>query len=311
MAAEKNFTEIRYFVKNATTTTAFAQTFVGSADGLAPAYPMDDLDFDTRFTDIINNYEIKGPIALANTCTLTDEDATVTATSGTPFTTMDAKAGDYLLYDDGAGFENLKVLGVIATPTTGATNTVELANPAIIDTNGPYTVYYIKKGSASVGFKANSPFYILVKSSTFGSSLRDGVLWLSTPGTHSSEALASADPSLGWGGGPGIPVNINTDGYFNFFAISEPNAADIPAIPIVETDIPCTIKRVSFYYNAGSNFVNTDNYPYWVAYEINPYGDSSSSLTKKTTFKVQLSEDLPAGQLSLTGAYTWISSGAL
>ena len=312
MAAEKNFTEIRYFVKNSTTTAAFAQTFVGSTSGEGEAYPWDDLDSDSSFTSIINNYEMKFPTILLDgvtpvNCTLTDGSKIVTALDGTPFNTVNAQKGDYLLYDDGDGIDNLKVLGVIETKIAG--DEVELAKNAVIDTNDDYPVYILKKGGASVGFKANSSFYLLVRSSSFTEGLRDGVIWLSAPGTHANPTSATAEPSLGWGGGTNVPVNVNPE-YFNFYEISVSNAADEPLIPIVETDIPCSIKRISGYTNGG-NFANTDQYPYWVAYEVNPFANSSVSLDKKTTFKVQFSEDLPAGQLGLTSAYTWIQQGAL
>jgi len=305
MAEIKNFTEIRYFVKNSTTTAAFAQTFIGSSTGEGAAYPWDNLDTDTRFTNIINNYEMKFPTLLTGNCTLTDESDTVTAVSpATPF--LNAAVGDYLLYDDGSGIDNLKVLGVIETKTSSSV--VVLAKPAVVTTDD-YPVYILKKGGASVGFKANSSFYLLVRTSSFG-ALRDGVIWLSAPGTHGTPDLATAEPSLGWGGSTGVPVNVNPE-YFNFYEISVSNAADEPLIPIVETDIPCSIKRISGYANSG-NFDNTDQYPYWVAYEVNPFADSSVSLDKKTTFKVQFSEDLPAGQLGDNSTvYTWIQQGAL
>jgi len=306
MSAEKNFTEIRYFVKNSTTTAAFAQTFIGSSTGEGAAYPWDNLDGDSRFTSIISNYEMKFPIELAQTCTLTSGSKTVTATSSTPFATASAAIGDYLLYDDGSGIDNLKVAGVIETVSSGS---VVYLNKNAIVTTGPYPIFLLKKGGASVGFKANSSFYLLVRSSSFVSPLRDGVIWLSAPGTHANPTAATAEPSLGWGGGTGVPVNVNPE-YFNFYEISVPNAADEPLIPIVETDIPCSIKRISGYANSG-NFIDEDQYPYWVAYEVNPFGNSSFSLDKKTTFKIQFSEDLPAGQLGLTSAYTWIQQGAL
>lgn len=306
MAAIKNFTDIRYFVKNSITTDAFARTFVGSSTGTGTAYPYSVLNDTPGFTSISDNYEIKFPTLLPTNCTLTNGNATVTAVSGNPF--LNALVGDYLLYDN-AGVDNLKVLGVIATKTSNAE--VVLAKNAVV-TTGTYPVYLLKKGGASVGFKSNSSFYMLVKSSTFAVGGRDGVLWLDVPNTHSTPAAATAAISLGWGGGPNVPANINPE-YFNFFAISKINIADEGASPIVETDIPCTIRRISSYYT--SNFVipTTDDIPYWVAYEVNPFGDSSINLDKKTTFKIQFSEDLPAGQLGVNNSttYTQIQQGAL
>jgi hypothetical protein len=309
MAALKNFNTIRYFVKNAITTSAFNQTFLGSSNGTGIAYPWDNLDSDSRFTDIVTNYEIKFPTLLTGNCTLTNASTTVTAVSpATPFTS--AVAGDYLLYDDGSGIDNLKVLGVIASKTTSAV--VVLAKPAVVTTNA-YPVYLLKKGGASVGFKADSSFYILVKSTSFAggtSTLRDAVLWLNTPLSYDTPAEATAAPALGWG--PNSPVNLNADGFFNFFAISKTNAADEPLAVIDETDIPCTIKRVSGFANSG-NIPTTTDFPYWVAYEINPFAESSLALNKKTTFKIQFSEDLPAGQLAALSptVYTWVQQGAL
>jgi hypothetical protein len=170
----------------------------------------------------------------------------------------------------------------------------------------------LKKGGASVGFKADASFYILVKSTSFAggvSTLRDAVLWLNVAGSYNTPAEATAAPALGWGSD--TPVNLNADGFFNFFAISKINAADEGANPIDTADIPCTIKRVSGFFNNGNPFGSVDEYPYWVAYEVNPFADSSFSLNKKTTFKIQFDENLPAGQLTLTGAYTWIVQGAL
>lgn len=306
MAAIKNFTDIRYFLKNSITTAAFEQTFIGNSTGVAGAYPWATLDNTPGFSSIVDEYEIKFPTLLTGNCTLTNAITTVTAVSGTPFT--NALVGDYLLYNDGTGVDNLKVLGVIATKTSPTV--VVLAKPAVVTTN-PYPVYLLKKGGASVGFKANSSFYILVKPTNFpaGGTFRDAVLWLDIPGTHTSPASATAAPSLGWGAN--FPVNIN-DEYFNFYEISISNAADEALIPIVETTIPCTIKRVSGYVNSGQ-FTAVDQFPYWVAYEVNPFGDFTASLDKKTTFKIQFSEDLPAGQLGInsTGVYTWVQQGAL
>lgn len=311
MAALKTFNDIRYFVKNSITTNAFTQNFVGSSSGAGLAYPWNNLDSDTRFTDIVTNYEIKFPTLLTGNCTLTNASTTVTAVSGspTPPSFANALVGDYLLYDD-AGPDNLKVLGVIATKTSSTE--VVLAKPAVV-TTGAYPVYLLKKGGASVGFKADSSFYILVKSPSYAggaSILRDAVLWFNIAGSYNTPAEATAAPALGWGSD--TPVNLNADGFFNFFAISKINIADEGANPIDTTDIPCTIRRVSnFGLNNSGIFNNTDEYPFWVAYEINPFADSSFSLNKKTTFKIQLDENLPAEQLTLTGAYTWVQQGAI
>jgi hypothetical protein len=307
MAAIKNFTDIRYFVKNATTTAAFSQTFIGNSTGVAGAYPWAVLDNTPGFSSLVADNEIKFPTLLTGNCTLTNASTTVTAVSpATPFTS--AAVGDYLLYND-AGVDNLKVLGVIAVKNS--TSVVTLAKANSVVTTGAYPVYLLKKGGPSVGFKADSSFYMLVKTSTFG-SLRDGVIWLDVPGTHINPAAATAAISLGWGGSTGVPVNLNPE-YFNFIEISVSNAADEPLNPIDESaDIPCSIKRISGYANSG-NFANADQFPYWVAYEVNPFGDFAASLDKKTTFKIQFSEDLPAGQLAAnnTTVYTWVQQGAL
>jgi hypothetical protein len=309
MAAEKNFTEIRYFVKNSTTTAAFSQTFIGNSTGVAGAYPWAVLDNTPGFSSLVADNEIKFPTLLTGNCTLTNASTTVTAVSpATPF--VNAAVGDYLLYNDGAGVDNLKVLGVIATKTSSSVVVLAKANTVV--TTGAYPVYLLKKGGASVGFKADSSFYILVKSTNFptGGTLRDAVLWLDVPGTHTNPTSATAAPSLGWGANS--PVNLNPE-YFNFIEISVSNAADEPLNPIDESaDIPCSIKRISGYVNSG-NFTSNDQFPYWVAYEVNPFGDFAASLDKKTTFKIQFSEDLPAGQLGTnsTTVYNWAQQGAL
>jgi hypothetical protein len=310
MAALKTFNDIRYFVKNSITTSAFAQTFIGSSSGTGLAYPWSNLDSDTRFTDIVTNHEVKFPTALTGNCTLTSSSATVTAVSGTPF--LNALVGDYLLYNDGTGTDNLKVLGVIATRTSNTVVVLAKALPSGFTTNA-YPIYLLKKGGASVGFKADASFFILVKSPSYAggvSTLRDAVLWLNVAGSYNTPTEATAAPALGWGSD--TPVNLNADGFFNFFAISKINAADEGADPIDTTDIPCTIRRVSnFGLNNSGLFNSVDEYPFWVAYEINPFANSSFSLNKKTTFKIQFDESLPAEQLTLTGAYTWVQQGAI
>jgi hypothetical protein len=97
--------------------------------------------------------------------------------------------------------------------------------------------------------------------------------------------------------------------------ISKKYQADQTADNTLEPEeiIPCTIKRTSSFWYTNANmqsvpgsdgkplpssvtsfFTDGNQFPYWIAYYVNPYGESTNKLDKNTSYVIEINERLPS-----------------
>ncbi len=290
----KNFTEVKFFLKNDITKSAFTAPFKGGAN----PYPLEDFsDLDAT----IGQYEVIAPIFLGNalfssSSDVVDSDGNFDFTDS--FSGYTPAIGDYLLFDNGVdGDANLQVLGKILIIDT--TDLVTLAkNPTATETSGD--VYLFPKSVAGNAFAPGDNFYLAVKNPdyTTSSGNHDAVLNINTAVT-----TATADV---FAYGTNRTANPT---YFRTIQISQ-NAVVDAGLTTGEigdqVNIASKITAISTYAQGSTvaGPLTLDNIPYWSVYEVNPYGDTSSVLNKQTFYKVQIDESLPAKQVTLvnTGA---------
>lgn len=285
----KSFSEVKFFLKNPDTTSAFTATFRG---GTTP-YPLEDFsDLDAT----IGEYEVIAPILLgdADFSSSSDEVDNNGAFDFTDaFSGYTPAAGDYLLFDNGVdGEANLQVLGKILT--VDSTDVVTLAkNPTATETSG--NVYLFPKSVSGNAFLPGDNFYLVVKNPDYvtSSSNHDAVLNINTAVTTPNADVFAY--------GPNRTANPT---YFRTIKISQNAVLDagLTTSQIAsETNIPSKITAISTYSQGSTSLgpINLDQIPFWSVYEVNPYGDTSSVLNKQTFYKVQIDEELAAKQITL------------
>ena len=303
--ANKNFTEVKFFLKNTDTTAAFTTLFKGGAT----PYPLEDFsDLNTS----IGDYEIISPIflgigyfgdAMGPNTNQVDNDGDFSfndAVSGyTP------AVGDYLLFDNGVdGDANLQVLGKIATINSNSNVTLDKVPTAATtsDTTGTggtdyKNIYLFPKSVSGNSFIPGDNFYLVVKNPDYvsASGNHDAVLNINTAVTTPTSDV------FGYG------TNRNTNPtYFRMIQISQNAIVDsgLTSGEIAsQSNIASTITAVSSYSQGSTDIgpTNSSQIPYWSVYEVNPYGNTSSVFNKQTFYKVQIDESLPAKQVTLVG----------
>lgn len=295
----KNFTEVKFFLKNTATTAAFTTTFRG---GSTP-YPL------ANFSDLdatIGQYEVIAPTLLgaalfgsatANTDEVKSEISSVVNFSFNNETSAgyDIVAGDYLLFDNGTdGEANLQVLGKITSIDSNTIVTLDKV-PTALSTSGSggKNVYHFPKSVAGNAFAPGDNFYLVVKNPDYTTGNHDAVLNINTAvTTPTADVFAystnrTANPT-----------------YFKTIRISQNAVLDsgLTSVQIAaETNISSKITAISTYAQGSTSVgpINLDSIPYWSVYEVNPYGDTSSVFNKQTFYKVQIDESLPAKQITL------------
>jgi hypothetical protein len=289
----KSFTEVKFFLKNTATTTAFTTTFKGGAT----PYPLEDFsDLDAT----IGDYEIVSPTKLSTTKALFGTSASATnkvdVVGGSTNIFGSVLAGDYLLFDNGTdGEANLQLLGVVKT--TGTTSvTLENVPTALADSGvDGKTIYRFPKTVAGNAFVPGDNFYLVVKNPDFstGSGLHDSVLNIDTTASSASSTVFAYS----------VNRTVNPT-YFKTIQISQ-NAVVDAGLTTAEIgdqeNVPSKITAISTYAQGSTTIgpTNTSQIPYWSVYEINPYADTSSVFNKQTFYKVQIEESLPAKQITL------------
>jgi hypothetical protein len=302
--ANKNFTEVKFFLKNTETTAAFTKLFKG---GTSP-YPLED------FSDItgssVGQYEVISPIFLGkgyfgdvmspNNNQL-DNDGDFDFTDS--FSGYTPTVGDYILFDNGTdGDANLQVLGKI-----NAINSVSLITFDKIptatntsDTSGGggtvyKNIYLFPKSVAGNSFLPGDNFYLVVKNPDYvsASGNHDAVLNINTAVTTPTADVFAY----------GTNRTANPT-YFRTTQISQNAVVDAGLNTMelsVQTNIASKITAVSTYAQGSTTVgpINLDSIPYWSVYEVNPYGDTSSVFNKQTFYKIQIDESLPAKQITL------------
>jgi hypothetical protein len=314
-AINKTYSDIRFFVKNAETTRAFAEkTFTGTVDGyLQPdgttriVYPNSNFNNTNTgvepFIDlptISTNYQITSPISLGT------GGVTGNSVDGTGIFSSIAET-TYLLYRDNDGgpyggtSSNLKVLGYVQTKVSS--NKVLLSEPAPVVLEGLDLELFSWTGSNNAEFlntlyfNFRDSFYMVIKNVdyTTSSGNHDAVLLIdtartSTNYTNTPQPFAySAD-------------RIINPTYFSIERITKvykPSAEEETVVTV-----PCTIKGIS-KWSEKSMFetlasVPTNQIPFWSVYEITPYGAPTSRLNMNTFYRVTINDSLPSSKVVAT-----------
>lgn len=285
--ANKTFSTIKFFVKNAETTAAFTENEFLGDEGSPEAFPNASFTNTTpvNLTTLSSNYEIPFPVYLG-TASVSTSSYTVTS-DASPTNFINAHVGDYILYDNGSGTGDFRVLGKIAT-IAGDDESVTLAKYPPI-TGGAVPIYLFSKDANYTGFSAASNFYMVIKNADYTTAKHNGVLNIdNTVNSAVSSVFAY-----------GTSNTINPT-YFSIRRISKTNISDESQID--STLIPCTIIPITKYANGifPIDGVFEDEIPYWSVYEINPHGSTSTNLNKNTIYRIDVpSNSLPSKRIDI------------
>ena len=298
----KNFTEVKFFLKNTATTTAFTTLFKG---GTSP-YPLADF---SDVTASVGQYEVISPILLGIGWFGTAAPANNQVDNDGDFDFEDSfsgytpTVGDYILFDNGTdGDANLQVLGKISSINNTYNVTLDKVPTAAetSDTTGSggnsyKNIYLFPKSVAGNSFLPGDNFYLVVKNPDYvdSSGNHDAVLNINTVVTTPTTDVFAY----------GTNRTANPT-YFRTIQISQ-NAVVDSGLNTMElsgqANIASKVTAVSTYAQGSTSIgpINLDSIPYWSVYEINPYGDTSSVFNKQTFYKIQIDESLPAKQITL------------
>jgi len=285
--ANKTFSTIKFFVKNAETTAAFIQNEFLGDEGSPDAFPNASFTNTTpvNLPTLSSNYEIKFPVYLG-TASVSTSSFTVTS-DASPTNFLNAYVGDYILYDNGSGTGDFRVLGKIAT-IAGDDESVTLAKYPPI-TGGAVPIYLLSKDANYSGFSAASNFYMVIKNADYTTAKHNGVL-------NIDSTINSAVSSV-FAYGPSNTINPT---YFSIRRISKTNIADESQID--STLVPSTIIPITKYADGifPIDGALEDQIPYWSVYEINPYGSTSTNLNKNTLYRIDVpSNSLPSKKIDI------------
>ena len=253
-------------------------------DGDEDGYPDENLTEASLGFDLAD-YEVLMPVELSGaTLTITNNDATVTASSGV-FTTGSAPVGKLLW--DATDPSDLRLIGKIASRTSDTV--VELQDLYLGSTAGTVTAYISNVAATdhnqSLNHKGN--FYILVKRTD---TTYDGDPRYVLPSVSGMQQFVT--DLIG-----GVQQGLNTT-YVALNRLSSVGTKNKPLGASGEVEVPATIKRINWYQRVGtlynSPYFETENdIPFWVAYEVNPFGLASKNLDKNTVYSLEIQEVLP------------------
>jgi hypothetical protein len=276
--ATLNFNTIKILKDDSAGTlkTALNKTFYGAnstfGDGDPDGYPnqaLDNLGFD------IEEFEIKIPQSLGRTFAITTGTKTLTISGASIFASGDVGK---LLWD-GTTSTNLRLIGKIDTITSG--NVVELvenfAGATLATAPGYISDVSDVDHNQSLDYKGN--FFILV-----GVEESDG-----KPVLPSVAGMQNFAPNIQQGVQQGLNIS--------YVALNRISSTNNKVSPAGDTQIPATITRINGYLGstqASKYFSTVNDIPFWVAYEINPFGTANKNFDKNTTYSLEIQETLPA-----------------
>jgi hypothetical protein len=297
MAQFRDIENVKFFVVNSETTAAFANNV------FSETYP--NLNFDNtspvNLTTLSNNYEIKPPVFLGeNTETATITSAgLVTSTESGFFNTC--VLGDYLFAEDG-GLDSLIMLGKIVNIISNTQVQLDGVPPNITYTglaanNTDRNIYRLPKNSPGLPFKASDSFYMVIQNPDYDDDDNAGK-HNAIPLINYLQPTAIADV-FGYGGTVTGNNFLNMT-YFAFVYLSNINDATHgltnSQISYGSNSVPCTISPISTLSQQISEPVSPlsqSDIPYWSVYLVNPYGVGVSILPKNTSYKVEMSNNIP------------------
>ena len=305
-AINKTYADIKFFVKNAETTKAFAEKEFTGSEATIP-YPNANFNNENTgvepFIDLPNlstNYELKAPTYLGT--------GTVIGNIVTGYSSIftNVSINTYLLYRDSdlspsfLGEEsNLKVLGYVQTKTS---NTVVVLSEAVsveLETLDLEIFTWTGANNAqflnTLNFNFRDSFYMVVKNANYTSSNHDAVLLIdvdrtSTNYTNSPQPFAYSANKI---------INPN---YFSIERITKVYNPSTEEETVVT--VPCSIKGISKWSEKSMYETLTSvplvKIPFWSVYEITPYGASTTRLNMNTFYRVTINDTLPSSRVYAT-----------
>ena len=283
--------EVRYYVDNSVTRAFFGRKFYGAgatgqADPLGfPRENFTDGGLEVPSMTDISQYEITQRISAEVNCTTTSGDETVTASAST-FNNGDGFDASFVgayIYS-GADPQNLVFLGVVAS-VTDSTH-VELTADALSVVTGVPLYYQLSGTTNFEGFKVNRSFFALIK------TLDDGFGGRIIPRIKEVRVGDSISES----------ANVDT----GFIALNRVSAPGVTNAYIMPVPIAATVRRHNGYIQESDAyqadyFRSTSDIPFWVCWEINPYGNTATTLNKKTIIRLSVTEALPETDVTSPG----------
>lgn len=286
--------EIKMFVKNATTKAAFETNseFYG-AGSIGKPFSV------TGYPNAAGTQA--GNISLTpHEITAVEEGGTTLVINGDPTPSSTVTIGDTILdvsfegayIWDATDPENPTLLCVVDTYVNSTTFTADRT----FDTDISLTnFFYQKSGVANFqGFLPNENFYLLIK-------------------TNDAASATSGFPQI-----KGVSTSFNSSTQIgeadnSFITVERISSPGIPgSIIMTPEDVPCTIKRVNKFVAGNTTdtyFKTNQDKPFWVCWEVNPYGTASTSLSNKTLYQVEAIENLPSTDTSINFTYSSAEAG--
>lgn len=285
--------QIKYFIKNATTKAAFETNseFYGAGSigrsFSVTGYPNAAC---TQAGNVsISPYQIGVPVDTGFTATTTGSSDVLTLTTGT---NAAIAVGAYVY--DGTDPQNLIFLGTVESLTGGSGGTASVLTEDALNVGANFPLFVLFTNNTNVnGYKAGESFYLAI-------------------GVQNAADAVSIFPQIKLmttDYNPATRTGTNDPAYVDLQRTSLPG---IPGTPDTAENIPCTIKRVSRFVagNLPDTYFKTDeDKPFWVVFEVNPYGTSSTSLSKFTRFKILVTEEQPTTDVSINFTYSSAEAG--
>lgn len=287
--ATTSFDNIKILRDDAASTlkAAFTNRMFYGADSSVPdgdpnGYPDETLSSASLGFDIAD-YEVIMPVDLDSLIEVSNGDNVVYA-SNPVFTEGSSPIGKLIW--DATDPTDLRLIGKIATRINDYQVTL------VEDYLGPNleTTAYISNVAAtdhnqSLDHKGN--FYILVKRTT---TTYDGDSRFVLPSVNGMQQFVT--DLIG-----GVQQGLNTT-YVALNRLSSVGIKNKPLSGAGEVEIPATIKRINFYQRVGTDynspyFETENDIPFWVAYEVNPFGTASKNLDKNSVYSIEIQEVLP------------------
>jgi hypothetical protein len=241
-----------------------------------PDITLSNVDFN------VADYEITPPTSIGFTVSIENGSTTLYAGSASP-----GPVGSFVSPNDVGKFlwdaripTNLKLIGKIATVTFD--DEIELDSPYFGTTLNEATCYISSSANNNSNFSNEGNFIILIKTAIganpdkrrFPSNLVGGLKLNSTVNSE---------------------YNVNGElnpAYISLLRISDKG---VKGKPTTAAPVPANITRLNSYIAVTNDefFSSTEDFPYWVAYKINPFGASSVNFNKNTTYSLEITESLP------------------
>jgi hypothetical protein len=307
MAYLRPIEDVKYFVVNSTTTSAFTNNI------FSESFPNEAFTSTTpvNLTTLSNSYEIKPPTLLEGSI----EDATASISSSGVVTSASSGffngcgAGDYLFVERG-GLDALNMLGKIASKESSQQVTLESVPQNVIYTgiaanNEDVNIYHLSKNSPGLPFGENASFYMVIKNPDYDDfdnrGLHNAIPYIDYTITSTSNDV------FAYGGNTQGNSTVNP----TYLAIVYISTLGNPTDGLTNTSIsytntvPCTITPVStlsqqFTTPSESDAISASDIPYWSVYLINPYGNTSSTLPKGTAYRIEIDSEIPVKKLEIT-----------